>query len=507
MFRRRHGRTELMGNRRSAWRGFAPWALVAVCLIGLLLRLKGLDSPFVDFHGWRQGDTAAVARYFYEREFNLLRPQLPYYGAPPNYAELEFSLVPAIAAGLYYIFGEASWVARTVIILFSLWSLVSVYRIGAHFWGLWPGLVAALTMAVQPFYVYFSRSFQPDVPMLALSLAALADFLAWSREGSRAHAWRGCLWLTLAVLVKPPAAIAYLPLSLWWWSAYRSGQAGSFVVGLAYLIAPLAALLIYLQSIHGIAEHPFVSGIALSFMERFWQEGIPVDWYGDVGRGIFFFVCTPVFVLPALLGCLRGLFSKERRWIVAWLAGVAAFFLLAGSHVLNNLQYYFLPAVPLAALFVGLSTEWLTVSRRGLLRRATAASLALLVLVGGAFLVSASFQRLLPERWLRYQPWTYERWYQLDDKVLKVGRALEQITPAEALLLIAEETPRSLFYSRRFGWFIPPEECSAEYLAGVRAEGAAYLVWPYEKPPTHLGGLTGEWHPEGFWLFDLGKMF
>lgn len=494
------------GIRRHAKWSFAFWALAAICLVGLLFRLKGIDSPFVDFHGWRQGDTAAVARYFYEREFNLLRPQLPYYGAPPNYAELEFSLVPAITAGLYYIFGETPWVARTVIILFSLWSLVSVYRIGAHFWGLWPGLVAALTMAVQPFYVYFSRSFQPDVPMIALTLAALADFLVWSREGSLFHARRGCLWLTLAVLVKPPAAIVYLPLFIWWWSAHRSGQKGSLSVGITYLLVPAAALLIYLRSIHGIAEHPFVSSIATSFTARLLQEGIPEEWYGDVGRGLFFFVCTPFFALPVLLGLLRGLFSQERLWIAAWAAGLAGFFLLVGNHVLNNLQYYFLPAVPLAALLVGLSAERLTARETVLFRRATAASMVLLVLVGGSFLLSATFQRLLPERWLRDQPWTYDSWYELDKGILTVSRALEQITPDDALVVIAEGSPRGLFNSHRFGWFIPPEDCTADYLAGVRAEGARYLVWPEEKAPTQFNGLAGEWHTEGFWLFDLEKL-
>lgn len=476
----------------------APWAFGGTLLLGVIIRLKGIDNPFLDFHGWRQCDTGAVARYFFEREMNILRPQLPYYGAPPNYAELEFGLVPYIVAWLYGIFGETHWIARSVIVGFSLWAIVSVNRVAQTLWGTWPGLAAAFTLAVHPVYVYFSRSLQPDVPMLALGLAAIANFLVWGKTGSRIHAFIGCLWFTLAVLVKPPAWAFAFPLLIWWLKTQRK----KVVVGLAYIAAPLIASFSYFQAIHGIAEHPFVSGLTMGFAARLWQEGIGLRWFSDVGRGLFFYAITPFFFVPVLIGCMRSLFSRERVWIGAWMMGLMAFFLLAGSKVLNNLQYYYLLAVPLAALLSGAA---FSSAQKSLINysRSWVLGILLLVTTGGTYMLIETYQQWLPERWLLNEPWSYERWYILDEKPLRVGQAIERITPEDALVVVVEDTPRTLFYSRRFGWFIEPAGLNEEYLTDVRREGAQYLAWMEKTPPSV--GKTAQWHEEGFWLVSLNE--
>ena len=58
-------------------------------LLGLALRLRGLHDPILDHPGWRQGDTAAIARNFATLDLNPLHPQTDYDGPPPNYVELE----------------------------------------------------------------------------------------------------------------------------------------------------------------------------------------------------------------------------------------------------------------------------------------------------------------------------------------------------------------------------------------------------------------------------------
>ena len=60
-------------------------------LFGLLCRLYNLTAPFLDYHSWRQTDTAAIARNFYYNGFNILYPQIDWGGAGPGYVESEFS--------------------------------------------------------------------------------------------------------------------------------------------------------------------------------------------------------------------------------------------------------------------------------------------------------------------------------------------------------------------------------------------------------------------------------
>jgi hypothetical protein len=73
-------------------------AVVVCCAVGLVLRLHGIHAPLLDHPGWRQGDTAAIARNFALIRYNIFFPQVEYNGAPPNYVELELQIVPFLAA-------------------------------------------------------------------------------------------------------------------------------------------------------------------------------------------------------------------------------------------------------------------------------------------------------------------------------------------------------------------------------------------------------------------------
>lgn len=472
--------------------------MAGIVFFGLVLRLPGLDHPFVDFHSWRQCDTLAVARYFAEIEMNILRPQLPYYGPPPNYAELEFCLVPYLTAWLFRLGGELNWIARLVIVAFSLWSVVSIYRVARELWDLKAGLAAAFGLAVHPVYLYFSRSFQPDVPMLALGLAALADFLVWRRSGSRMAALTGCFLFTLAVLVKPPAVVFAFPLFTWWLTARRPKKA----IGAAYLVIPVAASLAYFSAIHGIAEHQFASGLISGFLHRLWTEGLPPEWWSDLGVGLFFYAVTPFFLVPLVFGLARSLASSARLAFVLWGAGLLVFFTISGSAVLNNLQYYYLLAVPLVVLAAAAAFADHPEGRAGFSR--TGLTVVMLLVTGlGAFFVTGTYQHWVPAGWLANEPWRYESWYALEEKPLQVGRAIARETPVDALVVVVEPTPRTLFHSRRFGWFIAPEGFSDAYLAGVREEGARYLAWMENRPPPLAEAAI--WYPEGFWLVDLAE--
>src|SRR5579871_6760916 len=79
--------------------------LAGILSIALVLRLHGIHDPILDHPGWRQGDTAAIARNFARLRFNPLHPQTDYNGAPPNYVELELQIVPFLSATLYKMFG------------------------------------------------------------------------------------------------------------------------------------------------------------------------------------------------------------------------------------------------------------------------------------------------------------------------------------------------------------------------------------------------------------------
>src|SRR5690349_11333718 len=94
-------------------------ALVLILALGAALRLYHVTAPFLDAHAWRQLDTAAMARNFYDGPFFPLDPRVDW-GGRSGYLEAEFPLIPAIIAVLYRLFGLHEILGRLVIIASSL---------------------------------------------------------------------------------------------------------------------------------------------------------------------------------------------------------------------------------------------------------------------------------------------------------------------------------------------------------------------------------------------------
>ena len=61
--------------------------LLAVLVIGCLIRLLGVTQPFVDRWSWRQADVAMIAENFYRHGFNILYPQINWAGPAPGTSE------------------------------------------------------------------------------------------------------------------------------------------------------------------------------------------------------------------------------------------------------------------------------------------------------------------------------------------------------------------------------------------------------------------------------------
>ena len=94
-------------------------AFLLILAFGAALRFFHLTAPFVDAHAWRQLDTAAMARNFYEGSFLPFDPRVDW-GGRYGYLEAECPLIPALIALLYKVTGLHETVGRLVIIAFSL---------------------------------------------------------------------------------------------------------------------------------------------------------------------------------------------------------------------------------------------------------------------------------------------------------------------------------------------------------------------------------------------------
>ncbi len=201
--------TECAGGCPRASNTAARWWLVAVaffCLVGLVLRLRGINDPLLDHPGWRQGDTAAIARNFATLNYNIFFPQTEYNGPAPNYVELELQIVPFLAATLYKLFGIHEVFGRLIAIGFGVATIAVVGAFARWLFASSAAGIAALALyAIFPGSVYYARTFQPDVAMVFFLTAGLYAFARWTVEAdgrSRRGAATVCVLLALAFLAK-----------------------------------------------------------------------------------------------------------------------------------------------------------------------------------------------------------------------------------------------------------------------------------------------------------------
>ncbi|NJL87139.1 MAG: hypothetical protein HC886_16055 [Leptolyngbyaceae cyanobacterium SM1_1_3] len=71
-----------------------PYSRLFLLALALLVRLYNLQSPIIGVHSWRQADTAALARNFYENGLNFFYPQVDWGETRLAMPKLSFPFTP-----------------------------------------------------------------------------------------------------------------------------------------------------------------------------------------------------------------------------------------------------------------------------------------------------------------------------------------------------------------------------------------------------------------------------
>jgi hypothetical protein len=426
--------------------------LAAILLVGLALRLHGIHDPLLDHPGWRQGDTAAIARNFARLQFNIMYPQTMYDGPPPNYVELELQILPFLAAILYKLFGIHEIFGRLISVAFSLGTVATLAYFGRWlFASSAAGLLAAFFFAVFPGSVYYGRAFMPDAAMVFFLVAALyatARFLVEDEQLSIPDLAVATGLLTLAYLAKPVAMLAVVPLLGLFWERYRAHRLMLPFSLLALLVLPVLLFALYDRRVASYAEWHWASGItqlhvlpalgaAFASAARFGNKGVEFaaalgmlrqSMLGGIG---FFLAAASVVAVPWVAAR-----SKALLW--GWLAGALAYAFVVVT--VERVDYYLYPLLPLCALTIaGASARYIAgVRGADVAPGARYALLALVPLLAFAVLLES---RAPVAAYYRYNRAVYRNAFALD-------RSLR----SDALVVIAHYGPDVQYYVDRFGW-------------------------------------------------------
>jgi Dolichyl-phosphate-mannose-protein mannosyltransferase len=427
-------------------------ALASVILLGLALRLHGIHNPMLDHPGWRQGDTAAIARNFARLQFDIMYPQTMYDGAPPNYVELELQIVPFIVATLYKLFGIHEIFGRLVSVAFSLGTILTIAYFGRWlFNSALAGLFAAFVYAVLPGSVYYGRTFMPDAAMvffLAASLYAASRYLVDEEHLRVTRATWPTVLLTLAYLAKPVAVLALAPLVGVMLERFRARRPMQPVSIPTLLLVPLLVLWLYDRRIGSYAEWHWASGITQlhvlpALRASFAGTAAFSAKLGGLGNAIGMLRSTMLGTLGFWLSiagfiALPWIAARSKALLWWWLGGALIYAFVVVT--VERVDYYLAPLLPLCALTIGGAFQAFLAA----VRRANVAPVGRYALVAVVPLLALAM--LPPSR----AP--VDAYYRYNKQVYRGATQLNQILPKDALIVIGHYGPNVQYYIDRFGW-------------------------------------------------------
>ncbi len=459
------------GGATSPNERLARYAFLIAAGVLLAVRLFHLGGPLDLPHAWRQAETAAYTRGFYEHGIDLLRPEVLWLG-PRGVHAFEFPIVQAVSALLYRAFGEDVLWDRLVALATFVASAGLLFAIVRRLSTRATAALGTLVYLAMPLGPMFSRAAQVDFPAICLSHAMLWCFLLSTERGGKRWLVGAGAFATLAFLVKAHYAFyLFLPIAMY---VVRRVPFRHLAPWLLAVAIPAAVFLVWRRHV-GVLNHsgpvfphippgapPTDTMTEYEFYFGPWAQRLDPALWRQLARR----VTDEVFGWIGLALFAVGLVARRREGedlaaLRAWLVGALGFLLLFfNANVVHD--YYQIPLLAPAAIFVA----------RGAVRaielvprwRLTAA--AALVLGLGVENVA----------WAETH-----QYYVPSPLIVGYGRAIGESTPVGSVVIVAGNDfaysdPSMLYGARRYGWNVRTRQLTPALIASLVSHGASHLV-------------------------------
>lgn len=443
--------------------------IFAILLLAFVLRLYHIDFPVAGWHSWRQADTAAMARNFYESGFDFLHPQIDWGGNSPGVVESEFPVYPFLVSVVYAVFGKNDAWGRLLSVIFSLFTIYGLYLLVRKYQSNSVALWSAFIYAIIPLSIYYSRAFMPESAMLMCSVLGIHWFSKWLDEGNSRHFLLSSLAISLAILLKIPALYLGLPLLYLAW--LRFGKS-TFKTSMLWLYAFLVLLPVALWYYHA---HQLYLQSGLTY--GIWGFGtdkwgnfdivLTLKFYNDIFfKSIAERHLTYAGFIPFLVGLFIKRTTKGERLFDFWLIAVVIYFLIVAKG--NQVhEYYQLPFVLPAVVYVGktFAKHLPLKSFRGLFAsKPLLSTLFSLCLVGVCVL-----------SYLRYDRFMNSETF--DSSLFRLASAVQEVTQRHDLVIaVSEYNPIVLYRCNRKGWNSSVDQLDSMFIDARRTMGAKYII-------------------------------
>lgn len=426
----------------------AIWVLVVVMVVAFVLRMWRITNPVLDWHAFRQADTASVTREYVKHGIDLLHPK--YHDLSniqsgidnlAGYRMVEFPIINAVVATLIRAVPilPIELTSRAFAVIASLLTAWLFYESLRLLLNRQIALASMIAFAVLPYAVYYGRVILPEPFLLLFAITTLWSFTQYHHQQKWFYLAVFTVSLSLALLLKP-FIVFYAPLFIaihvWWW-VHQTNKKQASITSLWLVSAGLISLVPFWRWRVWIEQFP--SGIPASDW-LFNSNGIRwrPAWFRWLGyerltklilgfTGSVFFIAN-IFALK---------YTKLLVVLISWWLGMLAYLsVIATGNVQHD--YYQVLLIPVVTLTLGSGAvagfDWLS---QYLDRRKALSCLALLAILSW---------------WLAQQQivgfFNVNHW-----EYVEAGKIVDQHTPTSARVIApAFGDTMFLYQTNRIGW-------------------------------------------------------
>jgi len=446
-----------MQLQRGAW--------IAMALLSLGMHWQHLRKDLISIHVWRQTQTQATVRAFYEEDMHILHPRRDERGDGDGIFLMEFPLMQWTVAAIWHLTGPQLWVSRIFMFLCSVLAALALSNIvRLLFQSDIAGLAAGWGLLFSPAFYYHGFNPMPDNLALCLSLWGLAWFVQAMQDSRRRYLILGGIALALGVACKLPFIIWYAApgwyflMRLWKKERMRS----VWTEGIFFFIPFLIPAAWYAWVIPQWKADVITQGIIGN-----WES--LQNTFGYIGHNLVStlpellmgWALLPLF-LAGISFFLRRKYYRHLHFplLAVWFLALVAFYMYETNAIRDDHDYYFYPFYPFIFFPIALAVKELS-TMSGMWRN---------IAIGIILLAPLNTHLRMHKRWNPENPG-----FNVD--VLRHKEALQAAVPNRALVVAGNDVSHFiwLYHLDKKGWCFEKDGLRADSLQSWRSRGAAFL--------------------------------
>ncbi|AFY72274.1 PMT family glycosyltransferase, 4-amino-4-deoxy-L-arabinose transferase [Synechococcus sp. PCC 7502] len=432
--------------------------------LAFCLRIYSIQSPILGVHAWRQADTAAMARNFYENGYNFLYPQIDWGGNLAGYCQTEFPIYSFFIAILYKFFGVHESIGRLASIIFSLIAIYFFYKLCLEitedkklsFW-------SCFFYIIIPTNIYYSRTFQPESLVLMCAISGTYFFYKWIKNDQKKYLFTSSLLICLACLIKVvPAFYLSLPLIYLAWQKFKSKMFSNLNLYLYTFIIIIPTLAWYFHSYQIANEY----GLSFGFgSERF---GWNFKRLGIMFEQIIYFIAVRHLLVIGFIAMIFGIFCKREKkeeifFDLLFISNIL--YILVFGNLNSFHEYYQLPLLIPTSIYIGKAFTRVSYPKQII------NILLIIFLMAGSLFYSVEYIT-------KENP--------SNSELFELAQIIKQTVPKNSLIVVTTgNDPTILYLSERKGWIPTPDQINPAYLLDRAKDGAKYLAGGYNFVQTY----------------------